>query len=94
MEGFFYRAYVAFATSITPATAHGVPIKALIPLSEPVRKEDGTYTERVSETTPIPAEHLFLQRELFLLLLKLRLLPLSCHSLSPPVTPSQLHLKL
>ena len=55
MEGFFYRADVAFATSITPATAHGVPIEALIPLSEPVRKEDGTYTERVSETTPIPA---------------------------------------
>ena len=56
MEGFYYGADVAFATPITPATAHGVPIEASIPLSEPVRKEEGTYTERVIETTPIPTK--------------------------------------
>ena len=55
MKGFFDRANVAFATPTTPTVAHGVLAEALIPPSEPIPKEDGTYTERVSETTPIPA---------------------------------------
>ena len=44
-----------FATPITLVAAHGVPTEASIPPSKPVPKEEGTYTERVSETTPIPA---------------------------------------
>ena len=55
MEGFFYGADVAFATPTTPAAAHGVPAEAPIPPSKLVPKEEGTHTERVSETTPIPA---------------------------------------
>ena len=56
MEGFFDRADVAFATPTTPAAAHGVLAEAPIPPSELVPKEDDTYTEKVSETTPIPAK--------------------------------------
>ena len=55
MKGFFDRADVAFATPTTPAAAHGVLAEAPIPPSELVPKEDDTYTEKVSETTPIPA---------------------------------------
>ena len=55
MEGFFDRADVAFATLAPSATAHGVPAEAPIPPSESVPREEGTHTERVSETTPIPA---------------------------------------
>ena len=56
MEGFFYGADVAFATLAPSATTHGVTVKAPIPSSEPIPREKGTYTERVSETTPIPAK--------------------------------------
>ena len=55
IEGFFDGADVVFATPTIPVAAHGVPAEALIPPSEPVPKEEGTHTESVSETTPIPA---------------------------------------
>ena len=58
MEGFFDRVNVAFATPITPTAAHRVPAEAPIPPSEPVPREEGTHTERVNETTPIPARTL------------------------------------
>ena len=58
MGGFIDRADVVFktATPTPPAAVEGVPAKALIPSSEPVPIGEGTYTERVSETTPTPAE--------------------------------------
>ena len=56
MEGFFDGADVAFATPTPSATAHGVPVEALTPPSESVPREEGTHTERVSETTPISAK--------------------------------------
>ena len=56
MEGFFDRANVAFATLAPSAAAHGVPAEAPIPPSKPIPREEGTHTERVSETTPIPAK--------------------------------------
>ena len=58
MEGLFDGADIAFATPTTLATAHGVPTEAPIPPSESVPKEEDTYTERVSETTSIPARTL------------------------------------
>ena len=54
IEGFFDGANVAFATPTPSTTAHGVPTKAPIPPSELIPKEEGTHTEKVSETTPIP----------------------------------------
>ena len=55
MKGFFDRVDVAFATPTTPIAAHGVLAEAPIPPSELVPKEDDTYTEKVSETTPFLA---------------------------------------
>ena len=56
MEGFFDGVDVAFATPAPSAFAHGVPVEAPIPHSDPVPREEGAHTERVSETTPIPAK--------------------------------------
>ena len=58
MGGFIDRADVVFktATPTPPAATQGVPAKALIPSSKPVPIGEGTYTERVSETAPTPAE--------------------------------------
>ena len=56
MEGFFYGANVAFATPAPSAATHGVLVEAPIPSSEPIPREKGTYTERVSEITLIPAK--------------------------------------
>ena len=58
MEGFFDGADVVFATPAPSATTHGVPTEAPTPPSEPVPREKGTHTERVSETTPISAKTL------------------------------------
>ena len=56
MEGFFDGVDVALTTPAPSASAHGVPTEAPIPHSDPVPREDGAHTERVSETTPIPAK--------------------------------------
>ena len=56
MEGFFDGVDVAFATPAPSASAHGVPVEAPIPHSDLVPREEGAHTERVSETTPIPAK--------------------------------------
>ena len=58
MEGFFDGADVVFETATpTPlAAAQKVPTKAPVPSTKPVPIGEGTYTERVSETAPIPAE--------------------------------------
>ena len=56
MEGFFDGVDAAFTTPAPSASAHGVPTEAPIPHSDPVPREEGAHTERVSETTPIPAK--------------------------------------
>ena len=56
MEGFFDGTDVALATPAPFAAAHGVLVEALILPSEPIPKEEGTHTERVSETTLILAK--------------------------------------
>ena len=56
LEGFFDGADVAFTTPAPSATARGVPTEVPTPPSEPVPREKGTHTERVSETTLIPAK--------------------------------------
>ena len=56
MEGFFDGVDVAFTTPTPSASAHGVPTEAPIPHSDPVPREEGAHTERVSETTPIHAK--------------------------------------
>ncbi|KAK9996680.1 hypothetical protein SO802_021366 [Lithocarpus litseifolius] len=65
MEGFFDGADVVFETtaSATPATTQGVPAETPIPSTELVPIDEGTYTERVSETALIPAETLTPQEE-------------------------------
>ena len=55
MEGFFDGADVTFATPTPSTAAHGVPAEALTLPSEPVPREEGTHTEKVSKTTLIPA---------------------------------------
>ena len=57
MEGFFDGADIVFETP-APATAQGVLAEAPIPSTGPVPIGEGTYIERVSEATPIPAETL------------------------------------
>ena len=56
MKGFFDGADVTFATPTPSTAAHGVPAEALTLPSEPVPREEGTHTERASETTPISAK--------------------------------------
>ena len=96
MEGFFDGADVVLevVTPTPPIATQGVPAEVPILSTELVPIGEGTYTEGISETTPILAETLTPQEESFLLLLfrpKLLLLP---HlSLSLPVIPSQLYLR-
>ena len=58
MEGFFDGTDVVFeaAAPTTPAAVQRVSAEALIPSTEPVSIDEGTHTERVNETAPIPAE--------------------------------------
>ena len=60
MEGFFDGADMVFeATTPAPlAAAQGVPAEAFIPSTEPVPIGEGTHTEGISETAPIPVETL------------------------------------
>ena len=56
MEGFFDGANVAFVTPAPSTATHKAPAKAPTPSVEPVPKEEGTHTEGVGKTTPLPAE--------------------------------------
>ena len=58
MGGFFDGANVVFATLASSATAHGVPIEATTFPTKPAPINEGTYTRKVSEATPVPAETL------------------------------------
>ena len=58
MGGFFDGTDVVFATPAPSVAAHGVPIEAFTPSTEPVSIDDGTHTGKVSEATPIPAKTL------------------------------------
>ena len=64
MGGFFDVADVVFKTATpTPSiAAQGVLVEALIPSTELVPIGEGTYTQRVSETAPTPAEALTPQK--------------------------------
>ncbi|KAK9983660.1 hypothetical protein SO802_033185 [Lithocarpus litseifolius] len=54
IEGFFDGVDMVFetTTSATPAAAQGVPVKAPIPSAKIVPIDEGTHTERVSDTAP------------------------------------------
>ena len=95
MEGFFDGANVVFGTqaSVAPTAAQGVPVEAPIPSTRPVPIGEGTHTERVSVATPIPAET-FTPQEGVIPPSAAQLLQLPHPLLSPPVTPSQLYLRL
>ena len=56
MGGFFNGADVLFATPVPYAVASRVPAKALSLPTEPEPIDEGTYTGKVSEVTPVPAE--------------------------------------
>ena len=56
--GFFDGADVVFTTPTSSATAPGVPAKATTLPTEPVPINEGTYTGKVSEAIPVPAETL------------------------------------
>ena len=58
IKGFFDGASVVVEamTSIAPAATQGVPAETPIPSTEQVPIDDGTYTKRVSEPTPILAK--------------------------------------
>ena len=56
--GFFDGADVVFTTPTSSATAPGVPTKATTLPTEPVPINEGTYTGKVSEAIPVPAETL------------------------------------
>ena len=56
MEGFFNRANVVFATPAPPNAGHKALAKAPTLSTEPVPREEGTHTEGVGETTPLPTE--------------------------------------
>ena len=56
MGGFFDRADVVFVTSAPSAAAPGVPVEATTFPTEPIPIDEGTYTGKVSEATPVPAE--------------------------------------
>ena len=60
MEGFFDGADVVFeaATPAPLAAAQEVLAEAFIPSTEPVPIGEGTHTEGISETAPIPVETL------------------------------------
>ena len=64
MGGFFDAADVVFktATSTPSIAAQGVPVEAPIPSTELAPVGEGTYTLRVSETAPTPAEALTPQK--------------------------------
>ena len=49
---------MAFATPPPSAAAHGAPTETPTPSTESIPREEGTHTERVSETTPISTETL------------------------------------
>ena len=56
MKGFFDGADAVFATPALSTAAHKAPTKAPTPSAESVPKEEGTHTEGVGETTPLPTE--------------------------------------
>ena len=56
MEGFFDGADVIFTAPAPSIAAHKAPTKAPTPSAEPVPREEGTHTEGVGETTPLPTE--------------------------------------
>ena len=56
MKGFFNRANVVFATPAPPNAGHKALAKAPTLSTEPVPREEGTHTEGVGETTPLPTE--------------------------------------
>ena len=56
MEGFFDGVDVVFATPASSTATYEAPAKALTPSAEPVPREEGTHTEGVGETTPLPTE--------------------------------------
>ena len=58
MGGFFDGANVVFATLASSATAHGVPTEVTTLPTKQVSIDEGTYTGKVSEATPVPAETL------------------------------------
>ena len=46
------------ATLTPPVAAQGVPAEVPIPSTEPIPIGEGTYTEGISETAPIPTKTL------------------------------------
>ena len=58
MEGFFDGVDVVFATPAPSTTAYKAPAKAPTPSAESVPRKEGTHTEGVGETTPLPAKTL------------------------------------
>jgi len=58
MGGFFDGDDIVFATPAPSVAAHRVPAKTPTFPTELVPIDEGTYTRKVSEATPIPAETL------------------------------------